>query len=103
MREIYSGPDSAKVGFYKSVLEEAGILAFIRNDGASRGEAVATFLYPTLCITDDERYDEAMAMLKDLHDPKPIVGPDWSCPKCKEAVPASFDSCWNCQTPKPEM
>ena len=101
MREIYSSPDSAKVGFYKSVLEEAGILAFIRNDGASRGEAVASCFYPTLCITDDTRYEDAMAMLTDIHEPPAITGPDWKCPKCQESVPASFDSCWNCQTLKP--
>ncbi|MBX7210469.1 MAG: DUF2007 domain-containing protein [Verrucomicrobiaceae bacterium] len=101
MRVIYSDPESSKVGLYKSILEEAGILCFIQNDNTSRGEVVVPAFYPTLCITDDGRYEEALALLKDIHLAEPVAGADWMCPKCNESVPSSFESCWNCETLKP--
>jgi hypothetical protein len=26
---------------------------------------------------------------------------EWTCPNCHEGVPAGFDVCWNCETPRP--
>ena len=101
MREVYSSPETATVGLYKSVLDDAGIINFIRNERAFQGEVVAPAFYPTICITDDARYDEAMALLKSVQQAAPGDGPDWTCAECKESVPASFDSCWNCQALKP--
>ena len=101
MRAVFSDPEPTKVGLYKSILDEAGILCFIQNDNTSRGEVVIPAFYPTLCITDDDRYEEAMTLLKDVHLAEPIEGADWECLKRNESVPSSFDSCWNCETLKP--
>ena len=101
MREIFSHPESSKVGLYKSVLDDAGILCFIKNDNLSRGEVVIPVFYPTLCVADDDRYDEALALLNALDSPPANHGPDWICGSCNESVPASFESCWNCETLKP--
>ena len=101
MREIFSDPESSKVGLYKSILDEAGFVCFIKNDNLSRGEVMIPAFYPTLCIADDDRYDEALELLKSIHRPPANDGQDWTCPGCNESVPASFESCWNCEALKP--
>lgn len=101
MREVFASPETATVGLMKSMLEEAGILCFIRNERAFQGEVVAPAFYPTICITDDDRYAEAAALIDEFQKAPPVTGEDWTCPECKESVPATFDSCWNCQALKP--
>lgn len=101
MRQVFASMDSAQVGLRRAMLEDAGIATFIRNDNLSQlsNPFVGAF-QAALCVLEDEDYDEAVAIIGTLrnHDARP----DWSCPKCKESVPASFDSCWNCETIRPE-
>lgn len=101
MRAVFCSPETATVGLYKCLLEEAGILCFVRNERAFQGEVVAPAFYPTICITDESRYDEAMALLNSVKDAPVNTGPDWTCAECNESVPASFDSCWNCEAVRP--
>ncbi len=97
MREVFVNQDSARVGFYKSVLDEAGIPNFVRNiSGNSMTEMPSPIFFPTLCVVQDEDYAEAMRILGEIHYAKPADGPDWKCAKCKEDVPSTFDSCWQC-------
>lgn len=104
MREIFVDQDHARVGFYKSILDEAGIPNFIRNDNTNNtivGMPSALF-FPTLCVVRDEDYDKAMKLLGDIYYAPPSHGPDWRCPKCEEEVPGSFDLCWKCGTVRPD-
>lgn len=101
MRQIFTSMDSAKVGLRRAMLEDAGIATFIRNDNLSQlsNPFIGAF-QAALCVVEDADYDEAVAIVGILshYDARP----DWSCPKCKESVPASFDSCWNCGTIRSE-
>ncbi len=102
MRELYTSMDSTRIGFYKSILDEAGIACYIQNDTTSQvTNMLAMVFQPTLCIVDDERYDEALELLSPHLDETPLTAENWSCPACKESNPASFDLCWNCQAEKP--
>ena len=104
MREIFVDQDHARVGFYKSILDEAGIPNFIRNESTNNtivGMPSALF-FPALCVVRDEDYDRAMKLLGEIYYAPPSQGPDWRCPKCEEEVPASFDSCWQCGTVRPD-
>lgn len=103
MRELYTSMDSTRIGFYKSILDEAGIACFIQNETTSQVvNMIAMVFQPTLCILDDERYDEAVTLLKPHQSTTFDTGAEWICPACKESNPASFDICWNCQAEKPE-
>ena len=90
------------------MLEEAGIVCFIQNESTSAtfgagmlGLVQSAVFDPTLCIVDDERYDEAMALLKT--EPELLAhGKEWSCPKCAESVSGNFSTCWNCSEDRPE-
>src|SRR5689334_19902208 len=98
MREVFRHYDPTVVGLKKSVLEQAGIDCFIRNEHTSAtfgagaiGLVQSPLFDPALCIVDDSRYDEAMAVLKATATAEPSVAvpADWQCPKCGESVPSN--------------
>src|SRR5205085_752020 len=103
MREVFVNQDHARVGFYKSVLEEAGIATFIRNEMANNiTEMPSPLFFPALCVLQDEDYDEAMRILGPIYYAQPSVTADWRCPKCHEEVPGTFESCWQCGELRPQ-
>ena len=90
------------------MLDEAGIDCFIRNENTSAtlgagalGLVQSPIFDPVLCIVEDERYDEAMALLGGAGKVPPVIRADWHCPKCGETVPGNFPTCWNCSTASP--
>jgi hypothetical protein len=105
MKEVFVHPDPTRVGFYQSVLEEAGIPCFIRGEFGSTSLASrkSTFFSPALCVLHDEDEERAKAILSERQNPPLAQGPDWSCPGCHEAVPDSFGSCWNCGALRPGL
>jgi hypothetical protein len=109
MRSVFVDQDSARVGHAHSILESAGIASFVRNNlshtlvGISIVGPLRIF-DPELCVINDEDYERAMELLAGFN-PQAVEcapRPDWSCPSCKAAVPASFGECWSCQTLHPE-
>ena len=109
MKTIFVHNDSTVVGLKKSILEEAGIDCFIQNEHTSAtfgagmlGLVQSPIFDPALCIVDDSRYDEAIALLKATARPPLAAGADWRCTQCGENVPGNFDTCWNCSSKGPE-
>lgn len=100
MREVFIHQDSARVGLYKSVLDSAGIPNFVRNalTNNSVTDMPSPIFFPALCVMHDEDYDAAIELLRKVVKPEPADGPDWKCPSCGEEVPATFDTCWKCNT-----
>jgi hypothetical protein len=108
MKEVFIHHDPTIVGFKKSILDGAGIDCFIRNENTSAtfgagalGLVQSPVFDPVLCIVDDSRYDEAMALLETAAHAPPVVAADWRCPECGETVPANFETCWNCSSSRP--
>jgi hypothetical protein len=104
MRELYTSMDSTRIGFYKSVLDEAGIACYIQNETTSHlVNMIAMVFQPTLCIVDDDCYDEAVALLSPFQKPSSSEQQrEWQCPNCQELNPASFECCWQCQNSRPD-
>ena len=105
MKEVLVHHDPTVVGLHKSILEGAGIACFIRNENTSAALGAGCFglvqspvFDPVLCIVDDERYDEAMALLKGPAISGAVPRTEWRCAKCGEMVPGNFDVCWNCSS-----
>jgi hypothetical protein len=97
MREVFVNQDHARVGFYKSILDEAGIANIIRNPSGNNITDLPTPLFfPALCVVHDEDYDEAMRLLGAIYYGEPSLAEDWKCAKCGADVPGTFDSCWQC-------
>jgi hypothetical protein len=110
MKTVFVHHDSTVVGLKKSILEGAGIDCFIQNENSSAtfgagvlGLVQSPIFNPALCILDDSRYDEAMALLKPAAGPPVADRADWRCPQCGENVPGNFETCWNCSGKRPEL
>lgn len=107
MRKIYEHADFTMVGYYQTVLEEAGILTLVKNVGASigTGEIPFTEVYPELWVMEDAEYDRAESLLRALREegpPESAAQLEWTCPNCGEKVEGNFGECWNCGTDRPE-
>src|SRR5579871_5790785 len=112
MKEVFSSPDGALMGFYESLLDEADIPYFVRNDAAQQTGAAGLVtpilplpdFWPTLCVLNDDDHDRAKELIRAAREAPPITAEDWKCPACGETVPANFTSCWNCgaDSPAPE-
>lgn len=99
MREVFVHQDFTRVGYYHSILQEAGITAFIRNERVSSAEAPAPAFFPSVCVINDEDYERALTLLREVHQPAENDLPDWHCAKCNEDVPGNFQVCWKCGEP----
>jgi hypothetical protein len=106
MKEVFRNADSALVGLYESILEDAGIPSFVYNLGTlqmpAAGLAVAFFplpiFFPTLCVLDDGDYESALRILSPLRAKDPAPVGDWDCRNCGESVPDNFTNCWKCES-----
>jgi Putative prokaryotic signal transducing protein len=101
MREVFTSQDFTQVGYYKSVLDEAGISSFVRNENANSIGLSGAIFFPSLCVTEDADYDEAIRILKSRQYKETTPVADWTCPSCSEKNPGNFELCWNCTTPRP--
>jgi hypothetical protein len=102
MKELFRERDLATVGFYQTVLEEAGISTFVKNENLSTTEGVSIpDFFPALCILNDDDYDTARELIRKrlerAEDAAALA--EVVCGNCGETVPGSFDTCWNCQSP----
>lgn len=108
VKEVFRNADSALVGLYQSILEDAGIATFVGNTGTQQslvgGLATALFplpiFFPTLYALNDDDYPEAMEILRGIAVRPSFAAEDWKCAQCGESVPDNFDSCWKCQAPR---
>ena len=101
MKEVFVHQDFTRVGFYESVLKDAGIRCFIQNATTHNllTGLPSPLFFPKLCVIDDEDCEDALALLEPLHSqplPDASDAKDWTCPKCHESVPSEFGSCWQC-------
>lgn len=106
MKEVYSYYDFARVGYYKSILEEAGIPCFVRNQNADSGVMGGAYgdTIPSLCVMDPGQHRIAKQIIEahEFPEEEVVAIPAWKC-ACGEEVPEGFDSCWSCGSdlPKP--
>jgi hypothetical protein len=104
MHELYVHPDHVRVGFFKSVLEQAGIPCFIRNENTHNTMTgmPSPLFFPALCLLDDQDIPQARELLAPMLHPTAPSLPDWTCPSCGEsAIPGTFETCWKCGATAP--
>ncbi|MDI1314602.1 DUF2007 domain-containing protein [Prosthecobacter sp.] len=103
MRDLITSIDSTRLGFFKSILDEAEIPCFIRNETTAQlANIFIGPLQPTLCLVNDADYEQASVLLLPHQSEEACSAEEWPCPACKESNPASFEVCWKCQAVKPE-
>ena len=101
MKELFRERDLTKVGFYQSLLEEAGIPTFVKNENLSTTEGVSIpDFFPALCVVNDSDNKSAQDLIrKHLKRTENSPVAEVVCGTCGELVPCNFDTCWNCQSP----
>ena len=103
MTEIFFNPDLTQLAHCKSILDEAGIACFIRNEDTH--DLIAglpdPLRQPSLCVTNDADAERARELLRDFAGAEKTDAPDWKCPQCSETVPGNFSSCWKCEALRP--
>ena len=108
MKEVFRSSSPGRVGLCQSVLENAGICTFVRNDSTQQSlvlDLITAVLplpdfWPTLCVMNDEDYPEAMTILTSVRDTSEPEQPDWPCTQCGASVPGNFTACWRCESPR---
>lgn len=103
MIEIFVHPDPTQLAHCRSILEEAGIASFIRNE-ETHDLIVGLpdpMRQPSLWVANDADAERARELLRDATAAAKRGGPDWKCPRCGETVPGNFSSCWKCETVNP--
>ncbi|MFC4991128.1 DUF2007 domain-containing protein [Rubritalea tangerina] len=79
MRKVYEDQDMTMVGYYQSVLQEEGVETAVKNEYAqlAAGEVPFQQVYPELWVVNDEDYEPAVALIKQLREqdaPEVVVG-----------------------------
>lgn len=100
MKELFREADFSIVGYYRSVLESAGIATFVRNENLGMGLAdfpIPEF-YPALCVVNDEDFDAAWEIIRERCTVDAAKGEQVvECTHCREENPGNFEICWNCE------
>ena len=98
MRKVYGSQLFPMVGHLKTVLECHGIGCTIKNEflGGAAGEIPPVECWPELWIIDDDKYNEAAAIVDaiSLEDCALSAG-KWVC-LCGENIESQFTDCWHC-------
>lgn len=103
MRDLITSLDSTRLGYFKSILDEAEIACFIRNETTAQLTNIFIGpLQPTLCLVDEADFERASKLLLPHQSEEAASSVEWVCPVCKESNPVAFELCWRCQNSKPE-
>lgn len=90
------------IGSLAGLLEQEGIQSEIRNDflGGAAGEIAPGETWIELWVLEVSQVARAEQIIEDaMQAPQ---GEDWQCRRCKETNPATFETCWNCGSAKPD-
>ena len=101
MKELFREQDITRVGYYRTILESAGIATMIRNEhlvGAGITEVPIPEFFPALCVMNDEDYPKALELIKQQAAANEVgIDEETICQSCGETNPGNFHSCWSCE------
>lgn len=100
MKRLVQAPNLALASLWCDMLEQAGFDVSIQRAYASSiaGEIPPDQALPEVWVHDDERLDEARAMLAQLQRP---TWRHWVCRHCHERIEGPFEQCWHCGAAMP--
>lgn len=103
MTRVYSSADWMMVQTFKSVLDSYGIPCEVRGEFRSSvmGEVPPTECWTELWVLDEERVEEARAVLARAEQEPLQERPSTTCGRCGELIEGPFDRCWKCGTVRP--
>ena len=100
MKELFREADLTRVSYFETILKAEGIPTIIKNKYltmAGLTEIPIPEFFPALCVMNDADYERAVEIIHEHLNAEPVATEgEITCPHCQEAVPANFQSCWNC-------
>ena len=98
MKKLYTTQNPLMISHLKNILETGGIGCVVKNSylASAMGEIPPIECWPELWVLEDERYQEAQAVLKQTLAPVMGVKGPWKCKNCGEMIEGQFSECWNC-------
>ena len=98
MKMVYTSPNIIEVGLRRSLLEDAGIPCFVRNEQISQMTVLRTYMQQELCVLRDEDAERAAQILATDFSGGVDAESLWICAGCNEENEGQFTACWNCLT-----
>lgn len=105
MRTVYSAADPVMTGVIESLLQDAGIPAYVNQAGlyGAVGEIPPTETWARIMVVHEEQAAEARTIILEYLEGEPQnKGRPWQCPRCGEVIEPQFTQCWNCGREKPD-
>ena len=108
MKQVYIAQDPPDAHFVAGILQQYGISCEIRGEdlwGARGALSVSPDTLPTIWIRDDNRYEEARNLVRQIENKTLAANTGdspWQCPNCGEEMEAQYTDCWQCGTGRPE-
>ena len=104
MRKVFSSLEVSETVVVRDALLREGVEASIQNQHSAGSAAVSGVRVPAeVWIARDGDLDDALrivrATLSALKD-SGSAEERWTCTRCKERNPGTFELCWNCQQPR---
>ena len=98
MKRLYTAQDPLTISHLKNILETGGVECVVKNIdlAVAMGEIPPIECWPELWVVEDERYEEAQAVIKQSLAPVRGVEKSWRCRNCGEMIDGQFSECWNC-------
>jgi hypothetical protein len=103
MQHFYYHPSRFQVYQVKSLLDDAGIPCFIKNEfiQGAMGEVSPLDCEPEVWLIDGEWEQKAKQILSGFEIEQAQIGKgdknDWFCHACGEKNESQFAICWQCQ------
>jgi hypothetical protein len=95
MRRLVTAPNLAIAVLWADMLRQGGVATSVQRAYTSSiaGEIPPDQALPEVWIEDDDRLEEARALLHELRHPRVR---HWVCRGCQERIDGPFEQCWNC-------
>lgn len=100
MKELFRERDFTRIGYFNTILENAGIETTIKNKHISATHVDIPEFWPALCVVHDEDFPVALEVLRKLREEnEAVLDQEIECPHCKQINPGNFEVCWACEEP----
>jgi hypothetical protein len=106
VKQVFWSHDVTEAHFVKGLLESQGLSALVRGEalaGLAGGIPLADAC-PSVWILDDDREEQARAVIKDYDTASAMQtahNAGWQCPNCGQELEPQFSGCWACGAERP--
>ncbi len=103
MKLIFAHENRFIVNNIKNIIENAGIKTLFKNEyiAGAAGDLSPLDTWLELWVDEDSEYDKAIQLIKEINTADNTS--NWECSYCHEKNPTSFEICWQCQRPGPQL